>query len=69
MERNVPEQAGAEQLLPKLTGVCKKLQRVRVDGGYRQGLQQWVPAIPLKSVMVAEFLVAGFVSKGGFGSR
>jgi putative transposase len=39
---NLSERAGAEQLLPKLTGVCKKLQRVWVDGGYRQGLQQWV---------------------------
>lgn len=34
--------AGARQLLARLTGACKKLRRIWVDGSYRTGLQRWV---------------------------
>lgn len=34
--------AGARLLLARLTGSCKKLRRIWVDGSYRAGLQRWV---------------------------
>ncbi|MBS3951486.1 MAG: transposase [Methylomicrobium sp.] len=32
---NVPEREGAKLILASLTGSCKKLRRIWVDGGYR----------------------------------
>ncbi|MDD5462450.1 MAG: transposase [Methylococcales bacterium] len=35
---NVQEKEGAKLILATLSGSCKKLRRVWVDGGYRHGL-------------------------------
>jgi putative transposase len=37
----VQDRDGASQLLPRLTGACKKLRRIWVDGGYRGHLVDW----------------------------
>ena len=40
---NVPERERAKLLLTSLTGSCKKLGRIWVDGGYRgQELSAWI---------------------------
>jgi putative transposase len=39
---SVQDPAGARLLLAKLSGACKKLRRVWVDGGYRGQLLDWV---------------------------
>jgi len=40
---SVPERAGAKRVFEALTGSCKKLRRVWVDGGYSgPGLRDWV---------------------------
>jgi putative transposase len=41
---SVTDREGARQLLSQLSGSCKKLRRVWVDGGYRGQLLQWVAA-------------------------
>jgi putative transposase len=38
----VSDPAGAKQLLKRLTGACKKLRRIWVDGTYRGHLLEWV---------------------------
>ncbi|WP_407942102.1 IS5 family transposase [Methylicorpusculum oleiharenae] len=40
---NVPEREGAKLILASLTGSCKKLRRIWVDGGYRgQEFSAWI---------------------------
>jgi len=39
---NLPERDGARLLLARLTGSCKKLRRIWVDGGYRGPFVSWV---------------------------
>lgn len=39
---DVQDRDGARRLLPKLSGSCKKLRKVWVDGGYRGLLLDWV---------------------------
>src|SRR5215813_3583260 len=39
---SLPERDGARLLFARLTGSCKKLRRIWVDGGYRGPFVQWV---------------------------
>jgi putative transposase len=39
---NMPERDGARLLFARLTGSCKKLRRIWVDGGYRGPFVSWV---------------------------
>ncbi|GHO78976.1 IS5 family transposase [Ktedonobacter sp. SOSP1-85] len=39
---SVSDAAGAKLLLTRLSGACKKLRRIWVDGGYRAHLLEWV---------------------------
>ena len=41
---SVSENAGAKKVFKRLRGCCKKLRKVWVDGGYKQGLMTWVAA-------------------------
>ena len=42
---SVQERAGAKLLFQRLTGACKKLRRIWLDGGYRHpSLMTWIAA-------------------------
>lgn len=56
---SVQERDGAKLIFAKLSGSCKKLRRIWVDGGYRgPNLMEWVASQNLPLIIQILYLLA-----------